>query len=178
MPRSSSRSWRSTSTSGEAARAFMTLIKVCPPASARAPSFAARAVSASSTDCGRAYSTSRRSIETRLRAESNNLVKNVRRVAILGGGKIGESLVAGLLSSAWREAGEVVVTGRREERLRELSERHGVGTTLSNAEAIAGAELVVVAVKPQDIDALLDEIGGVLTTEQTLLSVAAAIPTP
>jgi pyrroline-5-carboxylate reductase len=102
----------------------------------------------------------------------------VRRVAILGGGKIGESLVAGLLSSGWREPGEVVVTGRREERLRELSERHGVATTLSNAEAIAGAELVVVAVKPQDIDALLDEIGGVVTPEQTLLSVAAAIPTP
>ena len=36
-----------------------------------------------------------------------------RRIAILGGGKIGESLLAGLLSSGWRKPEEIVVTGRR-----------------------------------------------------------------
>ena len=61
-PRSSSRSWRSTRTSGEAARAFITLTSVCPPASARAPSSAASNATASSTVFGRAYCTSRRSI--------------------------------------------------------------------------------------------------------------------
>ena len=100
-----------------------------------------------------------------------------RKVAILGAGKIGESLLAGLLSSDWRTPEEIVVTGRREERVRELEERHGVLGTLSNAEAVQGAALVVIAVKPQDFDILLGEIGGVLTPEQTVLSVAAAIPT-
>src|SRR3989449_3198018 len=100
-----------------------------------------------------------------------------RKVAILGAGKIGESLLAGLLSSDWRTPEEIVVTGRREERVRELEERHGVRGTLSNAEAVQGAALVVIAVKPQDFDILLGEIGGVLTPEQTVLSVAAAIPT-
>src|ERR671934_619326 len=100
-----------------------------------------------------------------------------RRIAILGAGKIGESLLAGLLSSGWRKPGDIVVTGRREERLKEVAERHGVEATLSNAEAVAGAELVVIAVKPQDFDALLGEIGGLLSPEQTVLSVAAAIPT-
>ena len=100
-----------------------------------------------------------------------------RKVAILGGGKIGESLLAGLLSSGWREPRHVVVTGRREERVQELAERYGVRGTLSNAEAVAGAALVVIAVKPQDFDGLLGEIGGLLTPEQTVLSVAAAIPT-
>jgi pyrroline-5-carboxylate reductase len=100
-----------------------------------------------------------------------------RKVAILGGGKIGESLLAGLLSSGWRDPGDVVVTGRREERVRELEERYGVRGTLSNSEAVSGAPLVVVAVKPQDFDVLLGEIGGLLTPEQTVLSVAAAIPT-
>src|SRR2546427_6399060 len=100
-----------------------------------------------------------------------------RKVAILGAGKIGESLLAGLLSSDWRTPDEIVVTGRREERVRELEERHGVRGTLSNAEAVQGAALVVIAVKPQDFDILLGEIGGVLTPEQTVLSVAAAIPT-
>jgi pyrroline-5-carboxylate reductase len=100
-----------------------------------------------------------------------------RKVAILGGGKIGESLLAGLISSGWREPRHLVVTGRREERVRALEERYGVRGTLSNAEAVSGAVLVVIAVKPQDFDSLLGEIGGLLTSEQTVLSVAAAIPT-
>ena len=98
-------------------------------------------------------------------------------IAILGGGRIGESLLSGLLSSGWRKPGDIVVTGRREERLRELSERYGVRTTLSNADAVASASLVVIAVKPQDFEVLLGEIGGLLTPTQTVLSIAAAIPT-
>jgi pyrroline-5-carboxylate reductase len=100
-----------------------------------------------------------------------------RRVAILGCGKIGESLLAGLLSSDWRKPDEVTVTARREERAAELRDRFGVHATLSNSEAVAGAELVVIAVKPQDFEILLAEIGALLAPEQTVLSVAAAIPT-
>jgi pyrroline-5-carboxylate reductase len=96
------------------------------------------------------------------------------RLAILGTGKIGESLLAGLLSSGWND---VVVTGRREERVAELRERYGVDATQSNTEAVAGAAIVVIAVKPQDFSALLGEIGPAVSTEQTVLSVAAAIPT-
>ena len=100
-----------------------------------------------------------------------------RRIAILGGGKIGESLLSGLLSSGWRKPEEIVVSGRRQERIDELAERYGVETTLSNADAVSAAAFIVIAVKPQDFDVLLGEIGGVLTPEQTVLSVAAAIPT-
>src|SRR5215213_2799602 len=100
-----------------------------------------------------------------------------RRVAILGAGTIGESLLRGLLSGGWRQPEELVVTVRDEERAAELAQRHGVRATLSNTEAVAEAELIVIAVKPQDFDTLLGEIGGVLTPEQTVLSVAAAIPT-
>jgi pyrroline-5-carboxylate reductase len=100
-----------------------------------------------------------------------------RRIALLGGGKIGGALVAGLLSSGWRSPTEIVATARREERLVELRERFGIETTLANAEAVVGAALVVIAVKPQDIDVLLGEVGGLISSEQTVLSVAAAIPT-
>jgi pyrroline-5-carboxylate reductase len=48
---------------------------------------------------------------------------------------------------------------------------------LSNAEAVSGATVVVVSVKPQDIDILLGEVGGLISTDQTVLSIAAAIPT-
>jgi pyrroline-5-carboxylate reductase len=97
-----------------------------------------------------------------------------RRIAIIGGGRIGEALLSGLLSSGWRD---IVVTSRREERVAELHERHGVEATTSNADAVRGAALVVIAVKPQDIEALLGEIGPLVSPEQTVLTVAAAIPT-
>jgi pyrroline-5-carboxylate reductase len=59
----------------------------------------------------------------------------------------------------------------------ELRERYGVDATLSNPDAAAGAALVVIAVKPQDLDVLLDEVGGHIVPGQTVLTVAAAIPT-
>jgi pyrroline-5-carboxylate reductase len=102
---------------------------------------------------------------------------DTRKVAILGAGRIGEALIAGLVSSRWREPHEIAATGRREERIAELRERHGVAATLSNPEAVAGASLVVIAVKPQDLEGLLGEIGGLVSSEQTVLSIAAAIPT-
>jgi pyrroline-5-carboxylate reductase len=105
------------------------------------------------------------------------MVVDERRIAILGAGQIGEALLTGLLSSGWRTASELSASARREERAAELRERYGVAVTLSNAEAAAGAALVVIAVKPQDIETLLGEVGPLLQPEQTVLSIAAAIPT-
>src|ERR687891_2402576 len=100
-----------------------------------------------------------------------------RKIAILGAGRIGEALISGLLSSEWRKPAEIAATARRTERVAELRERYGVDATLSNHDAAAGAALVVIAVKPQDIEGLLGEIGTLILPEQTVLSVAAAIPT-
>jgi pyrroline-5-carboxylate reductase len=102
---------------------------------------------------------------------------NERRVAVLGAGTLGEALIAGLISGGWRKPDEIIATGRREERVSELREKLGVEATLSNAEAVADAALIVIAVKPQDFDVLLEEIAPVVRPEQTVLSVAAAIPT-
>ena len=96
------------------------------------------------------------------------------RIAILGAGRIGESLLAGLRSSDWAD---IVATSRREERAAELRERHGVEATTSNEEAIRGADVIVLAVKPQDIEILLGQIGHLIEPGQTVVSVAAAITT-
>ena len=95
-------------------------------------------------------------------------------IAILGCGRIGEALLTGLLSAGWTD---IVVTSRTQERAAALREQHGVEASTDNAAAVREASLVVVAVKPQDIDALLAEVGPLLTPEHTVLSVAAAIPT-
>jgi pyrroline-5-carboxylate reductase len=98
----------------------------------------------------------------------------MERIAIIGGGRIGEALLSGLLSSGWSD---IVVTSRRDARVAELHERYGVEATTSNPAAVQGAAIVVIAVKPQDIDALLDDVGPHLSPAQTVLTVAAAIPT-
>jgi pyrroline-5-carboxylate reductase len=98
----------------------------------------------------------------------------MRRIAILGAGRIGEALLGGLLSAG---ATDIVATVRSDERAADLAERHRIEVTTSNADAVAEAAIVVIAVKPQDIDALLEQIHDVLRPEHTVLSVAAAITT-
>ena len=98
----------------------------------------------------------------------------MQRIAIIGAGRIGEALLSGLLSSGWSD---IVVTSRRPERVAELHERHNVEATTSNPDAVRDAAIVVLAVKPQDIDTLLAEIGPLLSIEHTVLSVAAAVTT-
>ncbi len=99
------------------------------------------------------------------------------RIAILGAGRLGESLLRGFLSSGWRRPDELTATVRRPERAEELRERYGLPVGFSNVEAVAGASLVVVAVKPQDISAVLGEIASAVTSDQVILSVAAGVTT-
>jgi len=104
-------------------------------------------------------------------------VTDGRRVAFLGGGKMGEALVSGLIRSGGRNADEITVTARREERARELAERFGVSTTLSNAEAAQWADTLVLMVKPQDMETLLAQIADVLDPDRLVISFAAGIRT-
>ena len=98
------------------------------------------------------------------------------QIAILGAGRIGEAMLRGFLSSGWRTPADVTATARSDERLAALRERYGVEATADNAAAVTDARLVILAVKPQDMDALLREIAPAVA-DQTILSVAAGITT-
>jgi pyrroline-5-carboxylate reductase len=100
-----------------------------------------------------------------------------RKVAFLGGGKMGEALVSGLMRSGGRTADELMVTARREERARELTELHGVAATLSNPEAVDWADVIVLTVKPQDMESLLEQMGSSVREGQLVISFAAGIRT-
>ncbi len=100
-----------------------------------------------------------------------------RRVAFLGGGKMGEALISGLLRSGGRSAEEITVSCRREERARELSDRYGVTATLSNPDATASSPVLVLTVKPQDMEALLGQVGQAITSDHLVISFAAGIRT-
>ncbi len=100
-----------------------------------------------------------------------------RNIAFLGGGKMGEALLSGLLRSGGRTAEEITVTARREERARELAGKYGVSATLDNAEAVKWADVVVLMAKPQDMDVLLEQIRDAVEPRHLVVSFAAGIRT-
>ncbi|AKG43634.1 pyrroline-5-carboxylate reductase [Streptomyces xiamenensis] len=98
-----------------------------------------------------------------------------QKIAVLGTGKIGEALLGGMLRGGWAP-GDVLVSARRAERAEALRARYGV-TTVSNAEAAKSADTLILAVKPQDMGALLDELAPHTAADRLVISVAAGIPT-
>ena len=100
-----------------------------------------------------------------------------RRVAFLGGGKMGEALISGLIRSGGRTADEIMVTNRREERTRELAGKYGVTATLDNAEAARWADVLVLMAKPQDTEVLLSQIREHVGPQDLVISFAAGVRT-
>jgi pyrroline-5-carboxylate reductase len=100
-----------------------------------------------------------------------------RTVALLGGGKMAEALLGGLIRSGGRTPDEIMVTCRRDERARELGGKYGITATLDNAEAARWAETLILMAKPQDMEALLAQIRPHVTPEDLVISFAAGIRT-
>ncbi len=98
-----------------------------------------------------------------------------RKVAFLGGGNMGEALVSGLIRSGGRTPDEIMVTCRREERAREFEDRYGVATSLHNPDAAAFADVLVLMVKPQDMESLLVQVASDITPQHLVVTFAAGI---
>ncbi len=96
-------------------------------------------------------------------------------IAILGAGKIGEALLAGVLS-AGRPADSLMFTERYPDRVAELTARYGV-RGVDVATAAREADVLVVAVKPQDIEPLLADLAGAITAGTLVVSLCAGLPT-
>ncbi len=99
------------------------------------------------------------------------------RVAIVGAGKMGETLIRALLERGELEASQITATARHEERLASLAEALGVLTTLDNVAAVEGAEVVLLCVKPQMAEGVLAQLSDVLTEDQVLVSILASVTT-
>jgi len=99
----------------------------------------------------------------------------VTTLAVLGTGKLGEALLSGMLRAGTPPA-EIVVSARRAERAELLAERYGV-RVLGSRQAAGQAEVLLVTVKPQDIDALVDEVAPAVGPGTLVVSFAAGIPT-
>ncbi|MCV7144952.1 pyrroline-5-carboxylate reductase [Mycobacterium riyadhense] len=101
------------------------------------------------------------------------------RIAIIGGGSIGEALLSGLLR-AGRRVKDLVVAERMPDRAKYLSETYSVLVT-SVADAVENATFVVVAVKPADVEAVIGDLANAAaaadntSAEQVFVTVAAGI---
>src|ERR1051326_2214648 len=105
------------------------------------------------------------------------MLKN-KKLAVLGCGKLGETLIKGLLEAGVIDVTNVMITAGPQQRLEQMRERFGVAGTLSNKAAAESADIIILAVKPQTVPLVVSEITDVLRPSQILISVAASVSTP
>ena len=100
-----------------------------------------------------------------------------KRVAFLGAGKMGGIILQALLKKGLLSARSTCATVAHPERARALSARLKVKVGTDNLEAVQGADIIVIAVKPQVVEEVVREISSHITPKQMIVSVAASVPT-
>ncbi len=101
----------------------------------------------------------------------------IDRLALIGAGKMGLTLLRAMIGAGVVAPEAVIVTARHQKRLDLVGEELGVATTLDNREAVRGADLVLLCVKPQVADSVLSELTDLLSAEQLLVSILASVST-
>ena len=94
-------------------------------------------------------------------------------IGFIGGGNMAEALIRGLFKEGKKN---IIVSEPVEERRRYIENCYGVKTTPSNTEVVSLSDIVVLAVKPQNIKEVLEEIKDAVTEKHTVVSIAAGIP--
>src|SRR5438309_6016561 len=103
-------------------------------------------------------------------------VPGSKHLAVLGGGNMGEALIRGVIDAGWASAADVMVAETVEARRAHLSETLSIDVVAHAREAAEAAPVVVLAVKPEDVPAVLADIAGPIDRDGLLISIAAGIP--
>ncbi|HEY8488786.1 MAG TPA: pyrroline-5-carboxylate reductase [Thermaerobacter sp.] len=96
-------------------------------------------------------------------------------VALIGAGKMAECLIAGWIAAGLDPQSLAVTNRRNDQRLAELAGRYGIRTHRDKAAVLAGAQVVVMAVKPADMATALEQVAPHLEAGAAVVSVAAGI---
>jgi pyrroline-5-carboxylate reductase len=99
-----------------------------------------------------------------------------KRVGFVGAGNMGEAMVRGLTKTGLVPAGNLLMTDVRTDRLDELKRLYGIGIVPDNGTLVRKSDVVILAVKPQILGAVLDEIAPA-TPGKLLISIAAGVST-
>ena len=100
-----------------------------------------------------------------------------RTIATVGSGVMAESMIAGLLRGNLVEPGQIVASHPRADRRQALATTHGIRTVSSNAEAVHGADILLLGIKPQMLTRVGSEIRDALQPGQLVISVLAGATT-
>ena len=99
-----------------------------------------------------------------------------RKIGMLGTGNMASALIRGLLSSHTLRPEQIRGSDLRAEHLAELEQRYGIKTHTDNRELLAWANVLVLAVKPQVIDRVLDQVSSEINSDTLVISIAAGVP--
>jgi len=100
-----------------------------------------------------------------------------KKVGFLGAGNMGEAMIRGLLKAGLVPAEDIFATDVRLDRLEQLGKLYGIHTLSDNGLLVKRVEVVILAVKPQIIHAVLKEVAPAVTVGQLFISLAAGVPT-
>lgn len=99
------------------------------------------------------------------------------KLSIIGSGQMGEALLRGFIQSDTIQASRVLLSDINEERLSGLKEKYQVRFTLDNREAVEDGDIILLAVKPQQIDQVLTEVKDIFSEDKLVISIAAGTKT-
>ena len=100
-----------------------------------------------------------------------------RRVAFLGAGNMGEALIKGLTQAGLVPTGSITASDPRADHLGQIAKRYGIKAIADNGALVGGADVIILAVKPQIMAAVLKEIASVVDEGKLLISIAAGVST-
>jgi len=98
------------------------------------------------------------------------------KIGFIGGGKMGEALCKGIINAKLNEAGNIMVSDVVVERCKLLSKETGIETTQNNKDIASFADVIILAVKPQMMGEVLDQLKNDITSRHLVVSIAAGIP--
>jgi pyrroline-5-carboxylate reductase len=98
-------------------------------------------------------------------------------VGIIGAGNMGEVLIRGLIQSGSVKKTDIIASDINQDRLAHIGTTYGARTTTSNVEVVENASIIIIAVKPQNIDDLLEELSSSSHEDHLFISIAAGVTT-
>ncbi|MBI4689969.1 MAG: pyrroline-5-carboxylate reductase [Nitrospirae bacterium] len=96
-------------------------------------------------------------------------------IGFIGGGNMAEAIIKGMMHDTRYRMQDIIVSEPREDRRKYLEQTHGIKTTEKNRDVVSNSNIIILAVKPQNMEAVLNEIADLITEEKTVVSIAAGI---
>jgi pyrroline-5-carboxylate reductase len=101
----------------------------------------------------------------------------MKKLGFIGAGHMAEALLKGLITSGRYKKTQIIVSDIDSKRLEQILSAYGVNTTTNNKALLRQSNVIILAVKPDAIEVVLNEIKGLLNSGKILISIAAGITT-